>query len=362
MMLVRNFWAIERIARSSDEQQAKQLARLYRELSPAYMNWFVEGILSSHPRNILQPKSGPYDGNTQRWGKQLADAASTMTSEQVADQLGNWLGIAARARAVYVFQRHPKATAALIAADLDSLERPAVDRAAQAILALNLRSFTPRLVELFIEHEELSEPLYRALIFANVPEIALPLMEQVKKDPRFLIRCSGILQGPLNGKPADPTLLGLLNSQDAEMKFAAATALVECRDDKLAAPIVQLASDDEARFRQVAAEMAVKLPNKKFQTIRASLLPLLKDANGFVKMAALRCFSQQHDLAAGPVILKLLKEEAGSVQDKVTVMQALSQLAGTNFNYDMHNWGPSNTKAIKEFEAWLSQAAKMPSR
>ena len=48
-----NFLAIERIARLPDEQQADQLARLYRELSRAYMNWFVEGILSSHPWNRL---------------------------------------------------------------------------------------------------------------------------------------------------------------------------------------------------------------------------------------------------------------------------------------------------------------------
>ena len=354
-----NFLAIERIARLPDEQQADQLARLYRELSPAYMNWFVEGILSSHPRNILQPKSGPYDGNTQRWGKQLADAASTMTSEQVADQLqaNRWLNIATRARAIYVFQRHPKATAALIAADLDSLDPPAVDRAAKAILALNLREFTQRLVTIFIDHEKVAEPAFHTLLFLKDPACTQPLLEQVKKDPRFLIRCSGIFQGPLNGKSADPTLLGLLNSPDAEIKFAAATALVECRDEKLAAPIVQLASDDEARFRQVAAEMAVNFPDDTFKTIRASLLPLLKDANGPVKMAALRCFSQKNDLAAGPVILKMLKEEAGSVQDKVTVMQALSNLAGTNFNYDLHNWGPSNTRPIRKFENWLNQTS-----
>lgn len=37
-------------------------------------------------------------------------------------------------------------------------------------------------------------------------------------------------------------------------------------------------------------------------------------------------------------------------------MQALNNLAGNAFNYDMHNWGPStaaNQQAIKKFEAWL---------
>ena len=354
------FIEIERIARLPDEQQADQLAKLYQELSPRYMNPFVEAILSINPRNILQPTSGPFDGNTQRWANQIANAASTMTPEEVADRLkiGLWLNVAARARAIHVFQRHPEATEALIASDLDSLERPAVDRATQAILALNLRNFTPQLVKLFVEHEELSEPISRTLMLANSPESASLLLKQVKKDVSFLIRCGGLLQNALNGKPAEPILLRLLESPDPEIKFAAATALAGCRDEKLAAPTVQLAGDSEARFRSVALEMASSLTDAEFQTVRSNLLPLLNDADGSVSMTALRCFSQKKDLAAAPVILKLLKQKQVSAQNEATVMQAFSVLAGTNFNYDMHNWGPSNTQPIKAFEEWLIQASE----
>ena len=357
---LKKFLAIERIARMPEKQQADHLTELYRELSPAFMNPFMEWALSSTPRNILQRNSGPYDGDTQRWGEQLADAASTMTSEQVADRLENWVSIAARSRAIYVFQRHPEATAALITSDLDSLDKQRVGRAGHVIVTLNLRKFTPRLVKLFIEREELSEPTSHTLLFLKDPECVAPLLEKVKEDPRFLIRCSAVLQSGLVKKPADPTLLELLNSPDADIKFAAVTALIECRDKQLAGPAVQMARDREARFRVAAAELAIKLPDETFQTVRADLLPLLKDADGKVKMAALRCFSQREDLAAGPVILEMLKAEQVDEQDKVPVMQALSKLAGTNFNYDLHHWGPSNVKPIKEFEEWLAKASNSP--
>ena len=50
------FVAIERFARLPLEKQAKQLPQFYKNLSPRSMNYFVEGILSSYPRNILDTK------------------------------------------------------------------------------------------------------------------------------------------------------------------------------------------------------------------------------------------------------------------------------------------------------------------
>ena len=354
------FLKIEHIARLPDEQQANQLSRLYRELSPPYMNPFVEAILSTNPRNILQRESGRFDGNTNRWANQLADVTSTMTPEQVADQLkdGLWLNVAARARAIYVFQRHPNATAALIKSDLDTLTRSAIDRAAQAILTLKLREFTPQLVTLFIENEEFSEPIYRVLLFTGDLASAPLLLEQVKKDFSFLIRCNGVLRTALNGKPADPTLLYLLNSRNAEIKFAAASALAGCLDSNLVMPTTQLAVDREARFRLIAMEMASSMSDADFQTVRANLLPLLDDEDDAVKMAALRCFSQKHDLAAGPTIVKMLKQKRVSEQEEVIVMQALNVLVGSNYNYDMDKWGPGklNNRSIENIEAWLKRA------
>jgi len=44
----------------------------------------------------------------------------------------------------------------------------------------------------------------------------------------------------------------------------------------------------------------------------------------------------------------------------VTVMQALSALTGSTFNYNLHEWGPpANAQAIARFQVWLSAHPSM---
>jgi hypothetical protein len=86
------------------------------------------------------------------------------------------------------------------------------------------------------------------------------------------------------------------------------------------------------------------------------LLHLLNDKDETVRFEALRCFAEQKDLAAGPAILKLLRQDKLAEGHKVTVMQTMSKLAGSTFGYRLHNWGPgtsANKQAIEKFEAWL---------
>jgi HEAT repeat protein len=85
---------------------------------------------------------------------------------------------------------------------------------------------------------------------------------------------------------------------------------------------------------------------------------LLTDKDGEVRYYALLSFGKRKDLAAGPVILEALKSETLAEQYKVWVMQAMSALSGSTWNYWMHEWGParpSNKTAIAEFEAWLKE-------
>ncbi len=363
------FLTIERFARLPIAQQAEQLPRFYEELAPRCITPMLEMILSSHPRNILDTKSGPYDGNTARWAQQLADASATMSAEQVADELADnlWLGVAARARALHVLQKHAAATSGLIADDLKSRETSVVARATTAILSLELREFTDELLALYIANDERSKPARWALVFLSDPAIVKPLLERVKKEPKFLVRCAGLFQGPLAGNPVEPQLLKLLDSSNAEIRYHAAYALMECRDPKLAQPTAGLATEKEARFRTMAARLGSKLPAGSFGAIRKSLLPLLNDRDEAVRFAALSCFSKQKDLAAGPIILKLLRRDRlTDEQQKITVMQSMSALSGNAWNYDMHNWGPDqpgNERAIGRFEAWLrKQALKAATR
>ncbi len=359
------FLAIERLARLPMAEQAKQLPRLYKDLAPRYMNPFVEGLLSSYRDNILDPKKygAPGDDHTTRWAQQLADVASEMTPEEVADKLeiGLWLNVAARARAIQVFKKHTDAMTPLIEADLSANRKQPVERAAATILAVDLRTFTDRLLAMYIEDADVPEGVYRTLLFLRDRAIMRPLLEEVKEDPKFLVRCAGLFQGPLYRKPAEPLLLGLLNSPDAEIRYGAVRAVYECSDPKLAQPAVELAREKEARLRSAAAQLASNLPGASFAAVRDDLLPLLSDKEEAVQFDALRCFAQQKDLAAGPVILKLLKRHQLDEQFKVTVMQAMSKLAGSNFNYYMHEWGPdrpANQRAIEKFEAWLQEPRK----
>jgi HEAT repeat protein len=356
------FLAVERIARLPAAEQARELARFYRELAPRYMNPGFEDYLSSAPTNILDRRSANgFSGNTALWAKQLTDAASNLTAEQAADKLQDalWLDVASRARAIQVLKANAKATEILIQEDLKSGQKLLVQRAGSVILSLNLKMFNDQLLAMFLADGELSGPAGRVLLWAHDPALVQPLLARVEKDPKFLARCAGLFQGLLHRKPAEPILLKLLDSPDVELRYHAGYALYECRDPKLAAPAVRFAREKEPRFRVMAAYLASNLPSESFAAARKDLMSLLTDGDESVRIEALRCFAQQEDLAACPVILdSLMRNHAGpGGQHEVTVMQALAALAGQHFGYDMHNWGPGslgNQQAIGKFEAWMA--------
>lgn len=357
------FLRIERIARLSAKGQRYKLPVLYRELAPRYMNPVIEGVLSGYPRNILDRSAGfgnPGGPHMTVWAGQLSAVAEKMSPEQVADRLEIrlWWAVAARARALHIFRTYPKATSKLIAADLKTGTKQSVGRAAMTILSLKLRDFTPELLACFAADDETSKPAGHALLFLSDPAIVEPLLDRVEDDPRFLIRCAGLFQGPLSREPAEPQLLKLLQSEDSEVRYHAAYALSECRDARLATPAAKLAADREPRFRSLAAILGLRLPAKAFRSTREEFLPLLSDREENVRFDALRCFAGQKDLAAGGVLLKLLQLDTLPEGRKVTVMQAMSSLTGSTFQYNLHKWGdgtPGNKLAIEKLQDWLTK-------
>ena len=319
--------------------------------------------MSSYRQNILDSKSSgfPEGDADQTWAEQLAEAAGKRSPEEMADAIesGNWLKLAARARALWIFGRHAEAMDKLLQADLDSGDKSSVRRAASTINALKRTSFSGKLLEIYLADDGMSKEVWHSLLFMHDPGIVQPLLQKVEKDPRLLIRCAGLFQGPLYGEPANPMLLKLVSSEDKEISYHAAYALYECKDAKLAPLAAKFAKDPAPRFRLTASYWAANLPADAFNSIRTELLPLLADADETVRFDALRCFAQQKDLAAGPVILDLLRREKISENAQaydVTVMQALTALTGKQFGYYMHEWGPnrpSNRKAIEKLEIWL---------
>jgi hypothetical protein len=214
------FLEIERFARLPDDQQAKAFAAFYRDTAPRHLNSVVLMILSSAPADILDRQQRLFLGGdpNERWAQQLQIAATTLTPEQVADKLGTrlWLDIGSYVRTRQTLQQRPEALATLVKQDLEAKEFPAVERACRAIRELHLTQFTDKLLALYLSDTPLSKPTHTALIWLKDPVILRPLLEDIEKDPKTLARHAGLLQGLLAGKAAEPLLLKLLDSPDAE--------------------------------------------------------------------------------------------------------------------------------------------------
>jgi len=349
------FLAVERIARLPAADQAKVVPILYRDNAQCYP-FKIMVLMSFPPSDILDRKSRKGSGgNTEKWAEQIADAASKMTAEQVADKLGSpdWLSIAAYVRAIWVLKANEAVVEPLIEADLKSGRDAQVKRAVMAIRAMKLKKYNPQMMAIFLAGGEASESARRG-IFSDDPAVVQTLLGRAKADPKFLGKCAGMLQVALWHKLAEPILLNMLNSPDAKVRYDAADAVYECIDANLAPAAKRFAKEAKPEYRVVGAHLASNLPADSFAAVRKDMISLLNDADESVLDEALRAFAQQKDLAACQVILDALKAEHPGPGN---VMQAMSALTGGTFGYDMHNWGPgtpTNQRAIGKFEAWMA--------
>jgi len=293
------FLEVERFARLPGDRQERELRGFYRKWAPFYMNSMYEGILSSCPGDILNRSTSGFIGGDVKavWARQLADAANTLTAEEVADILENrlWLDVAGRARTVQLLKQCPEALAALIAEDLASNDLLAVKRACAVIGDFRLRQFTDKVLALYLADTPLSQPARTALVWLGDPATVRPLIQQIDKDPKSIARHAGLFQGPLAGCAAEPTLVNLLDSPDADLRYHAAYALYECRDAALAKPIAKLAKETEPRLQIAALKLAMRLPDDAFATIRSDLVPLISSKDDGVRLEAITCFAKRKD-------------------------------------------------------------------
>jgi len=349
------FLAIERFARLPAADQAKVVPIVYRYYAQCYP-FKIMILMSFPPSDILdrQSRKGSGGNPEEKWAEQIADAASKMTAEQVADKLGSpdWLSIATYVRAIWVLKANAAVTEPLIEADLKSGRDAQVKRAVSAIRAMKLKKYNAQMLAIFLAGGEASESARRG-IFSDDPAVVQALLARAEADPTFLGKCAGMLQVAQRHKPAEPVLLKLLNSPDAKVRYDAADAVYDCIDANLAPAAKRFAKEAEPKYRVVGAYLASNLPAKAFAAVRNDLLALLSDSDAGVQDEALRAFAMQKDLAACQVILDAINAEHPGPGN---VMQAMSALTGGTFGYDMHNWGPStptNLQAIRRFEAWM---------
>jgi HEAT repeat protein len=194
---------------------------------------------------------------------------------------------------------------------------------------------------------------YTALVLLGDEGILPELLEAIEKDPKVVIKVGGLFQGPLAGKKAEPGLLKLLSSEDVAVKVAAAQALEECVDEALAGPAVKLAEDDDLNVKVMAVRLGRKLPAEAWARVSEELEGCLL-AREPVRSEAVACYAEHKDARAAPVMLAMMKLETLEEGSKVVVMQSLVKLTGTQFGYNMHEWGPKkNLAAIQKFDAWV---------
>jgi hypothetical protein len=349
---------VEGFLRQPEDAQVKAFSRFYRDIAPRHISKIVVMILSSYPEDILKPGAfaNPGGDYETRWGNQLQAAAARLTPEQVADQLASplMLNVASHVRTLQFLKKHPKPLAALVEEDLDAKELPQVNRGCVVVSTLGLTEFADRVLAIYLADTALSEPAHTALIWLKPASMVRPLLGEIEKNPRSVIRHGGLFQGPLQGRPAEPVLVKLLDSVDADVRYGAAYALYECTDATLAKPIAKLAKDVDPRVQEAAINLAMRLPVDEFRSIRTDLLPLLGSEAHNVKFVAMTCFAKRKDAVVGQMILAMLKADRFDPGDAVTVMQAMNALADSSFGNNMHEWGSAtNGMAIAEFEAWL---------
>lgn len=362
--LVTQFIEIEQIARLPEKQREAQIAKLYGELAPAFASPLVEGIISSFPADLFQRGGFRAPGNDSMaaYAQQLDIAAASMSPQEMADAIreahgGIILKLAAKVRCVQALERHRTLVVKLIDQDLGSDDAAALRRACATIHTLGLKDFNERLLKMYLADGKFAAEARSAITWLNDADMAEALIADIAKDPAALRRHHGLLNGMLWGHEADPRLVKLLDSPEADHRYWAALAIQDCTDAALAPNVKTLLGDKDARVKKSAAHMAGRLPKPAFKTVRAELLKLLADDDVELRVEAARAFAEHKDAAAGPTLLDLWQQPI-SEDMKVHTMQAVAKLADSTFGYNLHEWArptAQNLKAIEQFERWIAE-------
>jgi hypothetical protein len=179
------------------------------------------------------------------------------------------------------------------------------------------------------------------------------LRAEIVRNPNTIIRHAGLFQIPLHDQPADPVIVTLLSSPDADIRYSAAYALVSCKDATLAAPIVALAKEESKRTQALALQMAEKLPDDAFKLIRQDLIRALVSTDPAVKRAAIRAFATHKDMAIAVILREYMTTPTLPAEDELTMTRSLQALTGSTFGFNLRAGPERNAPAIQKFDQWV---------
>ncbi|MEM7312126.1 MAG: hypothetical protein AAF497_03140 [Planctomycetota bacterium] len=332
------------------------------------MSIWPEMILSSYPDSILdREKAGKYQGNSQRWAKELEDASGSISVEEAANRLEIrlWLDIAAQARAMQILSGQKQNLQPLLSSDLKSNDARRIARAGNIVGRLGWTDFHPVMLGLLVNAEDkhVRQVVYNALLFSQKPVELPALLSIVRDDPSSIAIISGLFQSTLYEKNAPQELKNLLDAEDTFIRWHAANAIRECRDPELSNFAIRCAIDPESRYREIAVGLANRLMPRDFDALKLTMRKLCRDRDAGIRSQAIACLARKKDLWVGEMIVELLRDKDVDLGKRVTVMQSFAALAGTHFGYDMHRWGVDNAEnmvAVEKLQAWLRSESSEP--
>ena len=334
----RLFLEIESAARSPVDQQPGFLPRVYRDVCPALKTLYVaHTVFGAH---------------------RAADNSESPT--QAADRLeraGGWpaLGEAGRRRCSAFLTAHRDRVESLIREDL----RGGSSQEKQWALFVIGETRAVRLLDAAIAAlgSRDPDPIYAAQALRDLddPRAIPALIRSVPGDPTRFYETLRSLQ---RKRAAHPQLLELLQSKDAQVRWRAAYALVDSRDETLVPLLPGLVADPAADVRRQAGYIAVSFDAATYGRLRSSIAALLTDADTGVRADIAVAVASRMDRASGPALLALVEREATlDSWRQSNVTQAIQTLTGSYFGLTPGT--PSSPevrgKALAAFGEWVKK-------
>lgn len=355
-----DFLRVEKFARLAVAVRSRQLETFYRDTAKLFTDRFFESTLSTFPADLFQRPAGVRPDIRLPYPVQLQAKAAEMTPEEVAAAIvavhpDFVLQLATRRRAIATLQDHRNEVVKLVQADLSSAKAEDHPRAFDIAREMTLTELSDPLFDLALGKSPDAKPAQATLAQFGVQLDTKRPLQEIEKDPAAINTLWTMLQRPLASKPAPPVLVKLLESPDPQVRLHAATALSMSGDSALAAYLPKLLASNDTMLQSSAVEMAFFLPSEKITQLRPSLLPILQTKDIRLRIQTIRNFAKRKDTAVATPLLELMNQPALEF-GTATVSQSLVALTGSNFGYDIRNWGPQqprNAEAIEKFKQWI---------
>jgi HEAT repeat protein len=167
-----------------------------------------------------------------------------------------------------------------------------------------------------------------------------------------------ILRSLQRHRPANGSLLELVRSTDATVRWQAAYALAESRDSAVAPVVERLAEDPMAEVRRQAGLMASLLHEADYRRVHPAIVLLLSDPEIAVRSDVAIAMAQRGDRACAAALLQLLRQEQSLEPWRHSnIVQAIHTLTGNYFGLTPGT--PSSAgvreKALTEFGEWIKK-------